>query len=108
MRGSSACAGAVTMAAMRLRRDGLVWRRAGDEMLVLDLSRSEYLSANATGSLVWERLAEGATPDELAQALVEHFAVDAARARADVDRLLEQLDAEGLLETDGPDSPPPQ
>ncbi len=93
------------MAAMRLRRDGLVWRRAGDEMLVLDLSRSEYLSANATGALVWERLAEGATRDELAQALVQRFAVDEAQARADVDRLLEQLHAEGLLETDDPDAP---
>jgi hypothetical protein len=90
---------------VRLRRDGLTWRRAGDELLVLDLARSEYLSANATGSLVWERLAEGATRDELAQALVERFAVDEGQARADVDRLLEQLEAEGLLESDAPDGP---
>jgi hypothetical protein len=90
---------------VQLRRDGLVWRRAGDELLVLDLSRSEYLSANATGSLVWERLAEGATRDELAQLLVERFAVDEAQARADVDRLLEQLDAQGLLESDAPAGP---
>jgi hypothetical protein len=90
---------------MRLRQDGLVWRRAGDELLVLDLARSEYLSTNATGSLVWERLAEGASREELAQALVDRFPIDEAQARADVDPLWQQLDAAGLLESDAPDGP---
>jgi hypothetical protein len=83
---------------VKLRRDGLIWRRAGDDLIALDLTRSQYLASNATAAVVWEALAEGATRDGLVEVLCAHFEVERSEAGADVDRLLSWLESEGLLE----------
>jgi Coenzyme PQQ synthesis protein D (PqqD) len=85
---------------MRLRREGLIWRNAGDEVVALDLTRSEYLASNRTAAVLWEALAEGADHESLVQLLCARFDVAPEVARGDVGRLLEWLAAEGLLEDD--------
>jgi hypothetical protein len=90
-----------TMSAVRLRQQGLIWRRAGDELVVLDLDRSEYLAANTTAAVVWEGLAAGASSEQLVALLCECFAVEPAVARGDVERLLGELADEGLVEPEG-------
>jgi hypothetical protein len=85
---------------MRLRQEGLIWRNAGDEVVALDLTRSEYLASNKTAAVVWEALADGADRESLAELLCARFDVTPEVARADVERLLEWLAAEGLLEAD--------
>lgn len=87
---------------VKLRRDGLIWRRAGDEVIALDLTRSEYMASNASGAVVWEALADGAHRDSLVERLCAEFDVDAEVAGADVDSLLAWLRNEGLLEEDPP------
>ncbi len=86
---------------VRLRREGLIWRRAGDELIVLDLDSSQYLAANETASAVWEALAGGATREELATMLSARFEVEPEVARADVARLLDSLRSDGLIESAG-------
>jgi hypothetical protein len=81
-----------------LRRDGLIWRRAGEDVIALDLTRSEYLASNATAAVVWEALAEGTSRDDLVTLLCARFDVEPSIAGADVDRLLTCLGSEGLLE----------
>jgi hypothetical protein len=83
---------------VRLRRDGLIWRRAGDEVIALDLDSSAYLAANATAAVVWEALADGSTQEELVTLLCRRFEVEPRVARRDVERLLETLESEGLIE----------
>ena len=83
---------------MRLRRDGLIWRRAGDDLIVLDLDSSQYLSANDSAAAVWEALADGASREELVALLCRRFEVEEDVARADVDHLLQSLRSEGLIE----------
>lgn len=85
---------------MKLRQDGLIWRRAGDDVIALDLTRSEYLASNATAAVLWEALADGADRDDLVGLLCARFDVLPEVAGADVDRLLSWLRAEGLLEED--------
>lgn len=85
---------------MRLRREGLIWRMSGDEVVALDVTRSEYLASNSTAAVLWEALAEGADRDGLVDLLCARFDVEPGVARADVERLLEWLAAEGLLEDD--------
>jgi hypothetical protein len=69
-------------------------------VIVLDLASSRYLAANATAAAAWETLAGGATVDELVTMMCERFEVEPSIARADVERLLDSLRSEGLIERD--------
>ena len=82
---------------MQLRREGLTWHVAGDDIVVLDLEGSVYLKLNGSGRLLWERLAEPTTESELTAALREAYGVDAERAAADVADFLADLRRRGLL-----------
>ncbi len=80
-----------------------MWRRAGDEVIVLDLETSQYLAANETAAAVWETLAGGATRDELVTMLCARFEVEHPVAVADIDRLLESMQSAGMIEPAGPE-----
>lgn len=73
-------------------RDHLVWRQVGDEVMVLDIETSQYLSVNASGAVLWPLLTEGCRREDLERALVEHFGIDDETARGDTDRFLGSLD----------------
>ena len=85
----------------RLKTDRIAWRQVGDEVVVLDLSTSQYLSANATAGLLWRGLERGATRDELIAELTQEYEVDADTAAADVDDFLADCRARDLIEEDG-------
>jgi hypothetical protein len=84
---------------VRLRGEGLIWRRAGDELIALDLDSSQYFAANETATAVWDALADGATREELVTMLCARFEVEQHVAEADIGRLLSSLQTEGLIET---------
>ena len=90
------------MTRLKLRRDGLTWREIDDEVVALDIESATYVSANASGRLLWRALADGATREELVASLVDEFGIDAERAAADVDAFLADLESRGLLESDAP------
>jgi hypothetical protein len=83
---------------MRLRPNDLAWRRAGDEVVVLDLIRSSYHALNRSGSLLWEHLIDWATADDLAGVLERSFDLDLDAATRDVTLFLDACGAAGLLE----------
>lgn len=85
------------MSVVRLNPEALQWRLLEGEVLAIDLVNSQYLAVNPSGALLWPLLAEGATEEELTQALGEHFALEPQRARADVESFLGWLDAQSLL-----------
>lgn len=86
------------MKQLRLRSADLSWREIEDEVVAVDLQASTYVSANASGLVLWRALAEGATREELVDHLVAEFGVERERAAADVDRFVAELSAQGLLE----------
>ena len=81
--------------------DRIAWRQIGDEMVVLDLRTSRYMSANATAGLLWRGLERGASRDELIAELTGEYEVDADTAAADVDDFLADCRARDLIEEDG-------
>lgn len=83
---------------LRLRGAGLEWRTVEEEVLALDLPRESYLGVNRSGSKLWQILAEGATKEELAQALVDSYGIAHEDASRDVSAFLEALREQGLLE----------
>lgn len=86
------------MKQLRLRSDGVTWLEVDGEVVALDAEASKYLAANASGAVLWQALAKGATRAELAAELVSTFDIDAATARRDVDAFVAELEARQLLE----------
>jgi hypothetical protein len=85
------------MTQLALRTDDLYWREVDDEIVVLEVRTSTYLSVNNSGVLLWRILARGATREEAISALVEAYGIDTGSAAADVDRFVDQMRAAGLL-----------
>ena len=71
-------------------------RVVGGKALVVVVDRGRLHTLNATGTFLWERC-DGRTVGELADALVEAWPIDRARALADVGRFVEELAAAGAL-----------
>jgi Coenzyme PQQ synthesis protein D (PqqD) len=68
---------------VRARTSEVAWRRAGDEIVVLDLAASRYHAMNTSGAILWELLADWTTCDQLADSLATAFGLSAGAARRD-------------------------
>lgn len=91
---------------LEVRHQNLTWRRISDEVIILDLDRSVYLALNQSAAVLWEKLADGATSDDLEQLLVAEFGVDVAHAQSDVAAFLASCERENLVQpTSGVKSP---
>lgn len=83
---------------LRLCDDAVSWAPTEDtSVVVLDLRTSKYLGLNSSASVLWQRLAEGATEEELREALVEHFGLERDRAARDLQAFLHALRSRDLL-----------
>jgi hypothetical protein len=94
----------MTEPTLKLRNVGLDWRLVEGEIVAVDLTRSEYLGINGTGSVLWQALVDGATRAALVETLLDQFEVPPERAGQDVDAFLGELREQDLLQADG--SPP--
>lgn len=56
------------------------------------------MTLNETGFFLWERLLDGATREELIEAILSEYDVDADTAGADIDRFLKKLEEADLAE----------
>jgi hypothetical protein len=81
----------------RARNEGLAWRTAGDEIVVLDLTTSVYFGLDRSASLLWHRLVGGATAKSLTAALMEGTTVGQDRASADVSDFLDTMSRYSLI-----------
>jgi hypothetical protein len=98
MTGHARSSGEERWVSMQLRQADLTWQLAGDEVVILDLEGSVYLKLNGSARLLWERLVDPCTEDELVAALRDAYDIDHDRAAADVTGFLDDLRHRGLLE----------
>jgi hypothetical protein len=84
---------------LRLRIDDLAWREVGDELVILEVTTTSYLTLNGSARMLWDRLADGVTRSELTEALVERYGIATERADRDVDAFLKVLGQRSLLDT---------
>jgi hypothetical protein len=52
------------------------FRQFDDEGILLDLANGEYYSLNAVATRMWNALAEGKSPEEVARDLAPDYAID--------------------------------
>ena len=75
------------------------WREVDGEIVALELKDSVYYAVGGSGNVLWRRLAEGATRDELVDVITAEFdGVDPELVRVDVDEFLAGAIAQHLVE----------
>jgi hypothetical protein len=80
-----------------LQGEKMTWRELGEQIVVLDLATSRYLSIGGPGAFIWKRLSKGATLTELVDLVVAEYDIDEATALADTETFLADLRARSLL-----------
>ena len=73
-------------------------RRLDAQAVLLDLDTTQYFSLNDTGRRVWELLAEGHTVAAALDVLATEFEAPLPTLTDDVEVLVGELEAAGLLE----------
>jgi hypothetical protein len=83
---------------IQLKVDDVVWREVGDELVVLELSTSTYLTLNGTAKHLWVSLSGGSTVDELTAMLADRYEIPKEQARSDTESFLAALAGRELLD----------
>jgi hypothetical protein len=81
--------------------EGVVCRKVGHEVLLLDPASGIYHVLNETGARVWELLRDGEAVEAIAAAVSAEYDVDAERAGADVALVVAQLEEARLIARTG-------
>ena len=84
-------------------KDGFILRQVAGSHIAMPIGdRADEINGvielSAGGALLWEKLSQGASEDDLVNALLEKFEVDADTARRDAVAFVENLRKNGLLE----------
>lgn len=84
-------------------KEGFVLRKVADTYVVVAVGaeakkHNVMITLNETGGLLWEKLSEGADKKTLVDAILEVYDIDEATASADVDKFIEKVKSEGLIE----------
>jgi hypothetical protein len=87
-------------------QDDIAARVLDGEAIMINLAKGIYYSLDGAGGRIWELLEEGRSAAEMADAIALEFDVTAERARADIDRILGELQAEDALRTAPVGAPP--
>lgn len=75
----------------------VVWRRVGEEAVVVNLRTNRIYSLNRTGARLWELISAGNDREAAEAALIEEFDVEEGELRNEVAAVLEELTEEGLI-----------
>ncbi len=71
----------------------------GDGIAILDLRSNTYFSLNDVGALIWARLETDASLPDLIALVADTYDVTAEVCGPDVDSLLSDLGAQGLIQS---------
>lgn len=69
----------------------------GGEAILVDLNTTKYYQLNETGALIWKRLENGGTLEEIVFEIQSVYEVSSEHALASVEKLLLNLESNKLL-----------
>jgi len=78
-------------------RDGVMFNRVGDEVVLLDLDSGTYFGLDSVGGRVWDLLTGTATIGETIETMLAEYEVDRGILERDVLRLVNELEEKGLI-----------
>ncbi len=79
--------------------DAVIFQKLHDEVVVLNMTTQEYFGLDDVGAAMWDLLVELGDIDAVAQRLTANYAVDQERVLTDLQVLVGDLLAAGLLKT---------
>lgn len=77
----------------------VVSRVVAGEALIIELKSGHYFGLDPVGTRIWELIGAGKTFGGILEGVLAEFEVQPERARADLERLLGELDEKGLIRT---------
>lgn len=87
---------------MKVREDLVLREVAGESILIpvgkIALDIKGMFTLTESGTLLYRKLTEDCTKEDLVQALLGEYEVDREKATEDVDAFLEQLETAGILQ----------
>ncbi len=83
-----------------LRTPDAVSSLVGGETIVLDFASNRFFTLDEVGGRIWALIAERGTFGGILEGVVAEFDVEAGLAKADLERLLSELAARGLVRID--------
>ena len=75
----------------------VLFREIDKECVLLDLGSGTYFGLNEVGTRVWNLLREGLSEDDIVRTIAGEYDSDAGTIRADVRRLLTDLENRKLI-----------
>jgi hypothetical protein len=85
--------------------DNVVFRNLAGESVLLNLDTGTYFGLDAVGTRLWNLVAEHRSTAQVINILLSEYDVDEPRLQTDVNTLIDQLLAKGLLRTDAEQNP---
>ena len=87
---------------MRIK-DGYIIREVAGSNIVVPVGDEQVsfggiMTLNPVGAFVWKKLENGATKQELVEAVLSEYEVDRQTASADIDRYIEKLRQKNIIE----------
>jgi hypothetical protein len=79
------------------RNPDVLFRRLGDEMVLVHMKTNEIYALNPTGARFWELYCDGLSRPEIEDALLREFTVGPGQVAAEIDRLLADLARHDLV-----------
>lgn len=80
------------------RSDDALFSEVGDDVIALHVHRGQCYGMEKVTADVWSLLAEPADMESICSRLIDRYDVEPDVCRAEIARLLEQLENEGLVE----------
>jgi len=84
------------MQRMFRRNEDVAFQSLLDQVVIVNVRAREVHVLNGTASRIWSLLERETTAADLARALREEYAVEAAQAEAEVESFLQELEEKGL------------
>ena len=78
-------------------RDGVMFNRVGEEIVLLDLDSGMYYGLDAVGGRLWDLITGTATIGEAIDAMLDEYEVEREVLERDVLKLVDELAEKGLL-----------
>lgn len=87
---------------MKVKEGFILKEIAGQAVVVPVGSASKIFNGmvklNETGELMWKKLVDGASKEELVEAILEEYEAEEEKVSGDVDRFIETLKKSGIIE----------
>lgn len=82
-----------------IQSDDVTHADVQDETILLHIERGEYFGLNAVGRSIWQLLETPRSKAEVIGKLVDEYNAEEATIRADIDRLFDQMQQNGIIAT---------